>query len=118
ADAPRGAFVVVMTYSHPLDLQLIETALARDDWSYLGLIGSRSKRNQFERRLIARGWSRERFAQVMCPIGARGGVPAIRSKEPGAIAVAVAAEILALREKSQIGSGPISSPFSRTLAAP
>lgn len=97
ADAPRGAYVVVMTHSHPLDLQLIETALSRDDWRYLGLIGSQAKRNQFEKRLLARGWTREQFARVTCPIGVNTAL-AIRSKEPGAIAVAVAAEILALRE--------------------
>jgi xanthine dehydrogenase accessory factor len=116
ADAPRGAYVVVMTHSHPLDLQLIETALIRDDWRYLGLIGSRAKRNQFEKRLVARGLPPGDFARVTCPIGARSGL-AIRSKEPGAIAVAVAAEILALREKSQIGSDSISSLSSRTIAA-
>ena len=97
ANAPRGAYVVVMTHSHPLDLKLIETALSRDDWRYLGLIGSQAKRNQFEKRLLARGWTREQLVRVTCPIGVRGGL-AIRSKEPGAIAVAVAAEILALRE--------------------
>ena len=97
AGAPRGAYVVVMTHSHALDLQLIEAALARDDWRYLGLIGSQPKRNQFAKRLAARGFPPEAFARVTCPIGAGGGA-AIRSKEPGAIAVGVAAEILALRE--------------------
>jgi xanthine dehydrogenase accessory factor len=97
SNAPRGACVIVMTHSHPLDLLLIQTALARDDWRYLGLIGSQAKRNQFEKRLVARGMAPEGFARVTCPIGIRSGV-GIRSKEPGAIAVAVAAEILALRE--------------------
>jgi xanthine dehydrogenase accessory factor len=116
AAAPRGACVVVMTHSHPLDLRLIEVALVRDDWRYLGLIGSQSKRNQFEKRLLARGLAPAKFARVTCPIGARNGL-AIRSKEPGAIAVAVVAEILALREHSQTGSDSISSPSSRTIAA-
>ena len=106
ADAPRGAYVVVMTHSHPLDLQLIETALSRDDWRYLGLIGSQAKRNQFEKRLVARGLAPGQFGRVTCPIGVRNGL-AIRSKEPGAIAVAVAAEILALREA--IGSDSTAS---------
>lgn len=112
ADAPRGAHVVVMTHSHPLDLQLIATALSRDDWRYLGLIGSRAKRNQFQRRLAARGLAPEQFARVTCPIGARSGL-AIRSKEPGAIAVAVVAEILALRE---MGSDSIARTAGRCEA--
>ena len=101
ADAPHGAYVVVMTHNHALDLQIMTAALARDDWRYLGLIGSVSKRNQFEKRLLARGYTPERFARVTCPIGRSGGL-AIHSKEPGAIAVAVAAEILALRERKDV----------------
>jgi len=95
--APRGAFIVVMTHSHPLDFALIEAALARDDWRYVGLIGSRAKRAQFEKRLAARGMAPESLARVVCPIGSSRGI-GIRSKEPGAIAVAVAAEIVATRD--------------------
>ena len=97
AHAPHGAFIVVLTHSHPLDFALVEAALARDDWRYLGLIGSRAKRAQLERRLAARGMPPEKLARVVCPIGMRGGI-AIRSKEPGAIAIAVAAEMIAVRE--------------------
>ena len=93
--APAGVFVVVTTHSHALDYALIEAALARDDWRYLGLIGSKSKRAQFERRLEARGVAREAFARIHCPIGAHVG---IRGKQPGAIAVAIAAEMLMTRE--------------------
>lgn len=99
ASAHRGAFVIVTTHSHALDFDLIGAALARNDWRYLGLIGSKAKRTQFEKRMAARGWGPEQFGRVTCPIGAGGGF-AIRSKEPGAIAVAVAAELLALREKA------------------
>jgi xanthine dehydrogenase accessory factor len=94
--APAGAFVVVTTHSHAQDFALIEAALARDDWRYLGLIGSKSKRAQFERRLAARGFPAEAFARIRCPIGV-GAVP-LRAKHPGAIAVAIAAELLVVRE--------------------
>ena len=104
AQAPHGAFIVVLTHSHPLDFALVEAALARDDWRYLGLIGSRSKRAQFERRLAARGMDTGQFARVTCPIGMRNGI-AIRSKEPGAIAIAVAAEIVAVREAAAKDAG-------------
>ena len=60
AAAPHGAYVVVMTHSHALDFDSSSAALARDDWRYLGLIGSTSKRAQFERRLLARGSTPER----------------------------------------------------------
>ena len=92
--APRGAYLVVMTHSHALDYDLVAAALARDDWRYVGLIGSKSKRQQFERKLAARGVPADALVRVTCPIGVHGP----RSKEPGVIAVAVAAELLAVRE--------------------
>jgi len=111
ACAPRGAYVVVMTHSHALDFDIVEAALERDDWSYLGLIGSRPKRAQFERRLAARGAPESDLARVTCPIGARSG---LTSKEPGAIAVGVAAELLAIREQVRAASATTSvRPFAR-----
>lgn len=95
-DAPRGAFVIVTTHSHALDFEIVEAALGRDDWAYLGLIGSKSKRAQFARRLAARGVPEAAFARVTCPIGAPSGLV---GKEPGVIAVGVAAELLAARER-------------------
>lgn len=96
AGCPRGAYLVVMTHSHPLDFDILEAALERDDWRYLGLIGSKSKRAQFERRLVARGTPPDTQFRLTCPIG----VGALKSKEPGVIAVAVAAELIAVREAS------------------
>ncbi len=95
-DAPSGAFIVVTTHSHALDYTLIETALDRDDWRYVGLIGSRSKRAQFERRLAARGRAPDAMTRVHCPIGLQAAT--IKAKHPGAIAVAIAAELLLVRE--------------------
>jgi len=114
-DAPRGAFVVVATHNHALDLAVVTAALSRDDWRYLGLIGSVSKRNQFEKRLAARGFAPEQLARITCPIGRTG--LAIRSKNPGAIAVAVAAEMLALHETRKRGQTPLQgmSPFSEAV---
>jgi xanthine dehydrogenase accessory factor len=96
--APPGAFVVVTTHSHALDLLLIEATLARDDWRYVGLIGSKSKRAQFERRIAARGFAPEAFARVRCPIGAQ---VSIKGKHPGSIAIAIAAELLVAREAGE-----------------
>ena len=96
--APAGAFVVVTTHSHALDLALIEAALARDDLRYVGLIGSQSKRAQFERRLAARGYPPDALARIHCPIGARGSP--IKGKHPGTIAIAIAAELIVVRETS------------------
>lgn len=95
--ATAGAWFLVMTHSHALDQDICERVLRRGDFSYLGLIGSKTKRAQFERRLAERGIPREQLARLTCPIG----IPSIRGKEPGVIAIAVAAQLLELRQQQR-----------------
>jgi xanthine dehydrogenase accessory protein XdhC len=91
--ARSGTYFLVLTHSHDLDFSLTERILRRSDFSYLGLIGSRTKRNTFERRLEQRGVSEALRERITCPIGIRG----ITGKKPVEIAVAVAAQLLQLR---------------------
>lgn len=100
ACAPTGAAIVIATHDHALDLTLVSAALARDDWSYLGLIGSRAKRQQFERRLVARGFDAASLARIVCPIG-RSETRTLQGKAPGVIALATAAEIVATWQASR-----------------
>ena len=92
--APPGAYFLVMTHSHALDLDICERILRRGDFRYHGLIGSVSKRRQFEKRLLRRGIEPHALPRMVCPIGIEG----ICGKHPGVIAIAVAAEILRLHE--------------------
>lgn len=93
--APAGASFLVMTHSHALDQQLAETVLCKPDIGWFGLIGSKTKRVQFERRLLARGIPAQRLNDMVCPIG----IPGIEGKEPAMIAVAVVAQLLQVWEK-------------------
>ncbi len=90
AAAPPGAFCLVLTHSHDLDLALAHAILKRGDFGFFGLIGSKTKRARFERRLAERGIAAETIGRMTCPIGVRG----ISGKEPGVIAVAVVAQLL------------------------
>ena len=101
ARAPDGAFVVVMTHNHPLDLAIVHAALAAPPpaaalpvaagrFGYVGLIGSASKRARFVRRLRDAGIEEDRIAGLVCPIG----MTTIRSKHPAAIAAGIAAQLL------------------------
>jgi xanthine dehydrogenase accessory factor len=101
AAAPAGAYFLVMTHSHALDQSLAEAILGRGDFSYFGLIGSATKRRQFERRMTARGMPAERLAGMTCPIGIQG----IKGKEPATIAIAVAAQLLEVRERAVAAQG-------------
>lgn len=87
--APNTAFVI-LTHSHALDFDLVAAALKRNDALYVGVIGSKTKRQRFLNRLDAAGLSEEQRARMICPIGALGLV----SKEPSVIALAVAAELM------------------------
>lgn len=90
ASAPPGAFHLVLTHSHDLDLALMQAILARGDAGFVGLIGSATKRARFARRLRERGFDAAAMARVACPIG----LPGITGKAPEVIAVAVVAQLL------------------------
>ena len=88
--APPGAFYLVLTHSHALDLAITEAILRRADFAYLGLIGSATKRARFVHRLEERGVLAAALARLTCPIG----VPGIPGKQPELIAMAVVAQLL------------------------
>ncbi len=103
ADAPRGAFVLVMTHSHPLDLAIVSAALAAERFQYIGLIGSETKRARFLSQMRRAGMSERMLGRMTCPIG----VPGIKDKTPAVIAASVAAQLLL--ERSEIESKPACS---------
>jgi xanthine dehydrogenase accessory factor len=91
-DLPSGTAVLIMTHSHQLDLQLVEAALKRGDLSYVGVIGSATKRARFIQQLRRRGLSQGEIDRLTCPIG----LPGIGGKHPAEIAISVAAQLIAL----------------------
>lgn len=92
--APPGTSFVVMTHDHARDFALTERILRRDDFAFFGLIGSRSKRQQFAHRLEARGIAPEQIARMTCPVGIGG----VTGKAPETIAVAIATQLLQVWE--------------------
>ena len=95
-DVAAGAALLVMSFSHAEDLDIVARALKRQreraDLAFIGLIGSRTKWATFRHRLLERGFGPGDLARVTCPIG----VPGVTGKQPEVIAVAVAAQLLAL----------------------
>jgi xanthine dehydrogenase accessory protein XdhC len=90
SEAPVGAYFIVMSHSHPLDYALCHALLERNDFAWLGLIGSLSKAARFRSRLTRAGLGPDVIRRLVCPIGVEG----IESKWPAAIAVAVAAQLM------------------------
>jgi len=87
--APQGAVHLVMTHSHSLDEAVCLQLLMRGDFAYLGLIGSKSKRARFAKRLAAAGVSPAMLDQLICPIG----ISEINGKSPAHVALSIAADL-------------------------
>ena len=101
--AGQGAAVAVMTHSHSLDFEITEAALRREDFSYVGLIGSRTKRRRFERRFSAHGGGARALERLVCPIGDAG----VSDKRPEVIAALVTAEMVrAVSRRRLFGDAP------------
>ncbi len=89
AAAPDGSAVLVLTHDHGLDYRLAAAALGSRA-RFVGLIGSRTKRARFLKRLAADGVD---AARLTCPIG----LPGIEGRQPEVIAIAALAQLLTLR---------------------
>ena len=84
-------YVVVMTRGHQADYEVL-TQVLRSGAKYLGCIGSRKKLALCRDKLLADGFTQEEYARLHAPIGL-----AIGAETPAEIAVAVAAEMIAVR---------------------
>ena len=89
-DAPAGSAFVVLTHDHALDFLITAEALARNDASYVGMIGSKTKRATFRNWLTREVGRPEFFDRLVCPVGGT----AVKDKRPTIIAALAAAEIM------------------------
>ncbi|MBT9550828.1 MAG: xanthine dehydrogenase accessory protein XdhC [Hydrogenophaga sp.] len=97
-ELPGGAMVLIMSFSHAEDLDIVAACLERQraqaDLPFVGLIGSRTKWATFRRRLSERGFADSELDHITCPIG----LPGIVDKAPAVIAAAVVAQLLLVRD--------------------
>jgi xanthine dehydrogenase accessory factor len=98
-NAPAGTLFLVLTHSHQLDLDICDRVLRRGDFAFLGLIGSATKKARFLSALKGRGHAPAALDRLVCPIG----LAEIPGKQPMAIAVATAAQLLALPAAAESG---------------
>ncbi len=73
---PARALVLIMSFSHAQDLDVLAACLMRQrvqaDLPFVGLIGSQTKWASFRQRLVQRGFTAQELAHVTCPIGVPG----------------------------------------------
>lgn len=90
-DVPSDTHVLIMTHDHAEDLAIADACLHRSGLASIGLIGSNAKWARFKKRLGEAGHTPESIATITTPIGRRD----IAAKDPAAIAVGVAGDLLA-----------------------
>jgi xanthine dehydrogenase accessory factor len=117
ADAARalgglgaGDLVLIVTRDHAVDQRIVEELLAGpagvdvDELDFVGMIGSRGKVGRFRKRLEARGLlagaGGARWGRLRAPVGLDVG-----AETPEEIAVAVVAQLVALRRRGEPAAG-------------
>jgi xanthine dehydrogenase accessory factor len=84
-------YVVILTSSHAQDAEILEESLRRP-LRYVGMIGSRRKIGSIIDRLRGLGFGEETIGRIHAPIGI-----SIGAQTPQEIAIAIAAELVAVR---------------------
>jgi xanthine dehydrogenase accessory factor len=85
------AYLVVLSHDPKFDVPALARAL-RSQSRYIGVMGSRATHERRRRALLAEGFSERELARIRAPIGLD-----IGARTPDEIAVAIVAEMLAVR---------------------
>ena len=87
---PENSYYIVMTHKHQMDFDICSKILSRNDFKYLGLIGSETKWRRFQRRFTQKGITKNQLEQINCPIG----LSEVTGKLPAEIAISIVSEII------------------------
>ncbi len=96
-----SAYVVTLTHDFKLDIPALECAL-RSDARYIGALGGRATHERRKARLVEAGFTDAELARIRAPVGLDLG-----GRTPEEIAVAILAEMLAVRHGRE--GGPLSA---------
>jgi len=101
----KTTFIVICTRSHSVDYEVLQQALATPA-EYIGLLGSRRKKESFFSRLEQSDVAEKDLARIITPVGLD-----IGAQTPQEIGVSIVAQLIALfRESTEVQpeSGPVS----------
>ena len=88
----NNSYFIVLTHSHDYDLKILNEVLKKNN-TFVGLIGSLTKKKRFYKRLINNGHKKSIVEKIECPIGIDIG----NSKDPNEIAFSIITRILAIK---------------------
>lgn len=88
---PAGSFLLILTRGHSHDRTVLAQAL-QTEAGYIGMIGSRNKRNTIYSSLLAEGFSQKDLDRVFCPVGLE-----IQAESPSEIGISIVAQLIQQR---------------------
>ncbi len=94
-DSGKHSYIVIVTRGHAHDKTVLAQAL-KTDAGYIGMIGSRKKRDAIYNALLKEGFTGEDLKRVHCPIG----LP-IDTETPEEIAVSIVGQLIHLRSQKR-----------------
>jgi xanthine dehydrogenase accessory factor len=93
---PDYTYVIVVTHDHALD-EAVAGEVLRRPHTFLGVIGSRRKREMFRKRLMAGGLGEAELDRMRTPVGLD-----IAAETPAEIAVSIVGELISVRRAGRV----------------
>ncbi len=94
----EDSYIVIVSRGHLYDKVVLEQVL-KSNARYIGMIGSRSKRDKIFNGLISKGYTEEDIQRVYSPIGT-----SICAETPEEIAVSIVGELIKVRAEGENGN--------------
>ncbi|AGY76975.1 XdhC family aldehyde oxidoreductase maturation factor [Clostridium autoethanogenum] len=91
----EDSYLVIVTRGHLYDRVVLEQVL-RSNAKYIGMIGSKSKRDKIFTQLLNQGYAKEEIRSVYSPIGT-----SIGAETPQEIAVSIVGELIKVRSEGE-----------------
>ena len=87
---PLNSYYIILTHSHNYDFKIINEILINNSFDFIGLIGSKTKKNRFASRLLDNGHHQSLIDLIECPVG----LNFKHAKEPGEISISIIARLI------------------------
>lgn len=100
---PASSWLLVLTHNHQLDYQIVEDALRKFSFEFVGMIGSDTKARRFLTRLTHRGLSDRQLSRLISPVGDL----SIPGKRPVEVAVSITAQLIKRLHSSAVTEADI-----------
>ena len=93
-----NSYFIILTHSHDYDFKIINEILIYKSFKFIGLIGSKTKKNRFLSMLEKNGHEKKLINLIECPVGLK----INHSKEPNEIAISILAKLIDYRNNLYI----------------